>query len=357
MRHTKSNRQTLSSPTRHDRAGAALPIIATLMILLFVSAVIGIDVARMHVVRSELRTATDAAARAAVEALGRTESEADAIDAALDIARLNRVAGEPLELDPNQVVFGGTTENNDGSFSFVEQANFGSRNDIANSVQVVGERTASSPGGSINLLFGRIFGVDTFQPVQSATATRLDRDIALVLDKSGSMAVNGRFESLLNGVDVFVDELNQSRPVENVSLTVYDTNPEQLLELTKDLASIRAALETEQPSGLTGIGQAMRVGLDSILNDPGARTLALRSMVVMTDGNQNRGISPLIAAEECRQAGVVVHTITFSAGADEALMQEVAELTGGTHLHATTNQQLIEAFGTIARQLEVLLIE
>ena len=80
-------------------------------------------------------------------------------------------------------------------------------------------------------------------------------------------------------------------------------------------------------------------------------------MIVMTDGNQNRGINPLIAAEECLAANVVVHTITFSDGADEALMQEVAEITGGTHLHATTNAQLVEAFLTIARQLEVILIE
>ena len=59
---------------RFDRAGAALPLIAVTLIFLFVSAVIGVDIARMHVVRSELRTATDAAARAGVEAIGRTES-------------------------------------------------------------------------------------------------------------------------------------------------------------------------------------------------------------------------------------------------------------------------------------------
>ena len=68
---------------RFDRAGAALPLIAVTLIFLFVSAVIGVDIARMHVVRSELRTATDAAARAGVEAIGRTESREDAIQACL----------------------------------------------------------------------------------------------------------------------------------------------------------------------------------------------------------------------------------------------------------------------------------
>ena len=344
---------------RFDRAGAALPLIAVLLIFLFVSAVIGVDIARMHVVRSELRTATDAAARAAVEAIGRTESRDDAVQAALDIARRNQVAGVPLDLNPDNIVFGASVENADGSFSFVEQSNFdpGDATTFANSVRVLGERTEDAPNGPINLIFGGLFGVDTFEPVQSATATRLDRDIALVLDKSGSMAENGRFESLLDGVDVFVDELNSSRPVENVSLTAYDTNPTKLLDMTKDLEAIRTAIASVQPEGFTGIGRAMRVGLDSLLNDPNSRNLALRSMIVMTDGNQNRGITPLIAAEECRAANVVVHTITFSNGADEELMREVAEITGGTHLHATDNTQLVEAFRTIARQLEVILIE
>ena len=344
---------------RFDREGATLPLLAVLLVFLFVSAVIGIDIARMHVVRSELRTATDAAARAGVEAIGRTESREAAIQAALDIARLNLVGGEPLDLDPDNIVFGAAVENPDGSFSFVEQANFdpSDATTFANSVRVLGERTEGSPNGPINLLFGGIFGVDTFAPVQSATATRLDRDIALVLDKSGSMDDFGRFDALLDGVDVFVDELNATRPVENVSLTAYDTFPTKLLEITKDLEAVRTAIGGVQPDGSTGIGRAMRVGLDSLLNDPNARNLALRSMIVMTDGNQNRGINPLIAAQECLDANVVVHTITFSNGADEDLMREVAELTGGTHLHATSNAQLVDAFRTIARQLEVVLIE
>jgi uncharacterized protein YegL len=332
-----------------------LPLIAVTMVILFVAAVLAIDVARIHVVRSELRTATDAAARAAVEALGRTESEADAIAAAIAIARLNPVAGEPLSLDPNDIEFGAAQQSPDGSFVFVDRATSGIA--LANSVHVLGKRTAGSPDGEVGMLFGGIFGVDTFGPIQSATATRLDRDIALVLDKSGSMDTDGRFDALLNGVAVFVDELKDTKPKENVSMTVYDTFPRKALDLTENLDLLNNAIAGENPGGFTGIGRGMRVGLDSILNDPNSRTLALKSMVVMTDGRQNRGINPVEVARECRNANVVVHTITFSDGANQDLMRQVADITGGTHLHATTNDQLIEAFATIARQLQVLLIE
>ena len=344
---------------RNNRAGAMLPLIAVLLAFLFVSAVIAVDISRIHVVRSELRTATDAAARAGVEALGRGGSEADAINAALSIARANLVSGEPLELDPSKIILGAAQQHADGSFSFTNQADFDptDQTTFANSVQVLGERTSGSPSGQINLLFGGLFGVEKFEPVQSATATRLDRDVAMVLDKSGSMANEGRFPSLLNGLDVFVEELEATTPIENVSLTVYDTSPTKLIDLTENLPSLQAAMDDVEPDGFTGIGRAMRVGLDSLLNDPGRRRLALRSMIVMTDGRQNRGVNPVQAARECLRENVVVHTITFSAGADEALMQEVAQITGGIHLHAETNEQLVDAFRTIARQLEVILIE
>jgi hypothetical protein len=341
-----------------DRRGAMLPLIAVTMVILFVAAVFAIDVARIHVVRSELRTATDAAARAAVEALGRTESEADAIQAAIDVARRNQVAGKPLELDPTKIVFGSATQSTDGSFSFTDaDANANNPLAIPNSVRVIGERTRTSPSGQVNMLFGGIFGVDDFQPIQTATATRLDRDISLVLDKSGSMSIDARFDSLLNGVSVFVEELNETKPVENVSLVAYDTFPQKLLDLTENLEAIRERIGQETPGGATGIGRAMQVGLDSVLNDPNASRLALKSIIVMTDGNQNSGISPLVVADACRRANVTVHTITFSDGANQNLMREVANRTGGTHLHATNNAQLVDAFRTIARQLQVLLIE
>ena len=171
------------------------------------------------------------------------------------------------------------------------------------------------------------------------------------------MKVHIHFDALLNGAAVLVEELKATKPKENVSMAVYDTFPRKILDLTENLDLLNTAIAGESPGGFTGIGRGMRVGLDSILNDPNARNLALKSIVVMTDGRQNRGVNPVVVARECRDANVVVHTITFSGGANQNLMKQVADITGGTHLHATTNDQLVEAFAAIARQLQVLLIE
>lgn len=333
------------------RDGAMLPFIAVVIVLLFITAAFAIDVARIHVTRSELRTATDAAARAAVEALGREQSTAAGIEAAVAIAEENIVAGRGFLLDGDNVIFGNAGQDNEGIFSFTAGAR------PFNSARVTGEKTASSPAGSASLFFMPIFGVRDFEPVQVATATRLDRDISLVLDVSGSMNLEGRFEALQNALAVFLSELDETPQEERVSLAVYSTEARLAQGITPDLQLVRDAFAQETPGGFTAIGQGLDEGLTSILEDPAARPFALKSVIVMTDGRQNTGISPELVAPRAVEEGVTVHTITFSAGANQDLMAEVADIAGGIHLHADNDRELLEAFQTIARQLRVLLIE
>ena len=341
-----------NTKSKANREGAMLPMVAVVIVFMFVACAFAVDIARMHLTRSELRTATDAAARAAVESLSRSQNLEQATEAALAIANRNVVAGVGLTLDPDNIVFGSASQGTDGRFTFEESR------DLINSVRVLGDRTAQSADGPVALFFGPFFGRDTFSPTATSTATRLDRDIALVLDKSGSMAANGRFDALLNGVRVFLDELDSSIAEERVSLTAYDTFPLKLVDMTSQLVAIQEGIESQTPSGRTGIGRAMEVGMDSVQNDEGSRgAFSLQSVVVMTDGNQNEGISPVTVALQARDLGIIVHTITFSDGANEALMEQVADITGGSHLHANTDQELIEAFDTIARTIQVLTIE
>lgn len=336
---------------RNDRQGAMLIFIGVVFVVLFIAAAFAIDVARIHVTRSELRTATDAAAKAAVEAFGREQSIEAGTQAALAIAQRNIVAGNGLDLDPSNIVFGGSLRQDDGSFAFDPDAEF------INSARVVGTRTAASPDGSVGLFFAPIFGVDNFEPVQTATATRTERDIAMVLDVSGSMGTNGRFEALRNGVSVFLQELDATRQRERLSLSVYSSTARKRVDVTEDLQQIRDAFALESPQGRTAIGLGLELGIDSILNDPGVRPFALKSIVLMTDGNQNTDISPELVAPLAANEGIVVHTITFTQGANQQLMQEVADITSGIHVHAENNQQLEDAFREIARQLSVVLIE
>jgi Mg-chelatase subunit ChlD len=333
------------------RKGAMLVFVAVTIVILFVAAALAVDIAHMHMIRAELRTATDAAARAGAESLGRTERTDLAIQAAMNIASQNVVAGKPLQLAPGDIVFGRNTPNTSGGF------NFAANQQPFNAVQIVGRRQKGSPSGEVPLVFGPLFGVMKFEPVQVAVAGRLDRDIALVLDVSGSMAEFGRFDALRNGLNVFLNELAISKQEEFVSLTVYNHIATKLHPMTPDLAAIKKAFANTSPAGFTAIGLGLEKGIDSLLNDPNSRKLVNRSVILMTDGNHNTGINPLQVVPKAKAANIVVHTITFSTAANQTLMKNVASQTGGIHLHADTNEQLIKIFREIALASPVTLTQ
>jgi len=259
------------------------------------------------------------------------------------------VAGAPLRLAPQDIEIG-STSNVDGRFEFQP----GARPPTA--MRILGRRTADSPSGAVPLFFGPMFGQGEFQPVQVATAARVDLDVSLVLDISGSMNQQNRWPGLVNAVEVFIRELESTPHEKRCSMSVYSTDASKVVPMTSNLQQINQSIQQIGPNGWTAIGLGMQAGLTAF-HDPQARPFALRAMIVMTDGHQNRGIHPYEVVPEVVAENVVIHTITFSPGANQSTMREVARRGGGVHVHATNNAQLEVAFREIARQLSVLLVE
>ena len=123
------------------RRGAMLYLICALLVVFVALTALSVDVAYMHLTRTQLRAATDAAARGGGEALSRLQSTAAARDAAKQMAAMNAVAGKPLQLEDDDVTFGFSDLNEDGSWSFTAGAS------PINSLRVLGRRTSSSPSG------------------------------------------------------------------------------------------------------------------------------------------------------------------------------------------------------------------
>lgn len=361
-------------------------LIAVLLPAFALMAAFAIDVAWMQLVRTELRTATDAAARAGAKTLSLEQDQALARAAALDAASRNFVGGAGLLVAPEDVHFGKSEQATvNDPFVFTEGAT------PTNAVHVDGRRVTGSPAGPVPLFFGRMLGVNTFEPVQSATSTMLDRDICIVIDRSGSMGLpvtnggggNGqncgplradtRFAALDTAVDAFLDELDLTFPREQVALVSYSSRnrvnctggtlrfeaADTRQPLTQQYDNIRAEMTSFMENGIggtTAIGEGLREGLRAI-QGPNARPFALKTVVLMTDGIHNTGVEPIVAAREASAAGLTVHTVTFSRGAEQGRMRAVANETGGRHFHADTAGDLSEVFREIARTLPVLLTE
>ncbi len=338
-------------PSRSKRRGAMIIVVMLAMVVLLVMTVLAVDVAYMQLVRTELRTAADAASRAGTEALARTQSVKAATDAALDTASKNLVAGKPLKLSAGDIEFGSALAQGNGSFTFSPG--------IApvNSVRVLGRRTADSPSGSVDLFLGGIMNQPTFSPEAPAISTSVVRDISLVLDRSGSMKRNNKIGDLKVAVNVFLNVLESTRAEERVSLASYSTTGTKDVNMTSRFDRIRSVVNGMPARGTTAIGQGLAIGKHSLFNDRGSRAFSEKVIVLLTDGIENRAPTVRDVMPDVLSANIKVFTITFGSGADQSLMRKVARATGGQHFHAPTGDALKEIFETVAESLAVVMIE
>ncbi len=370
---------------RRNRRAAMLVLIAVCLPLCIIMAAFAIDVAWMQLVRTELRTGTDAAARAGAKELSLSQDTTAARNRAKQVARRNKVASQPLELADQDIQIGQSTQSNSTS-----RFSFSGSSPRPNAVRVTGRRTQGSIGGPVELLFAGALGVREFEPQHVATSTQLDRDICLVVDRSGSMmwVLNGgsvlpsgapdcgppdptrsRWGALATGVEAFLTELESTRQSELVGLVSYSSdttecgNTYRISTIDEDLVSNYAAIRSDMASmssrpvkGRTAISAGIDSGI-TVLTGARVRPFAIRTMVLMTDGIHNTGPEPVLSAAVAAQNDIVIHTITFSADADIRRMQDVAAATGGQHFHADDRAELVSVFREIASTLPVMITE
>jgi Ca-activated chloride channel homolog len=331
-------RQTVLRTAKHPRRGAMLVLIVVMLFGFMVAVAFSVDIAQMHLARAELRSATDAASKAAAAELASTLNRNDAIARGQQIAALNTVNGEPLLLAPSDFDFGRSVEQQSGKFQF------SSGGAPLNSVLVNGRRTVGSPSGPVPLFFGNIFGVKFFEPTVTTAATYIERDIVLVVDRSGSMQ-GQKFADLVSAIDIFVDTLNKTPVDEQVGLASYSDLATEDVQLTSDMNAISNRMRTLRVGGFTSISRGMEAGSNIMRNSRSA------------DGNHNRGPEPRTVATTLAADGVTIHTITFGADADIPRMDEVARIGGGRHFHANNGEQLRAIYREIALTLSTMMTQ
>ena len=334
---------------RHNRRGAMLVLIAIMMAGFMIAVAFSVDIAQMHLSRTELRTATDAASKAAATTLAETVDIEKAIERGQQIAAANLVAGDPLLLESRDFVFGRSEQHSDGHFVFSADGS------PRNSVQVNGRRTEGSASGPVRLFFGKMMGFEYFEPQTRATATYIERDVVLVVDRSGSMR-GTKFDDLVDAIDIFVETLDETPVDERVGLASYSEFATADVALTGELDQISQGVRNLNVGGFTSISRGMDAGA-TVMRDGRDREFVERTMIVMTDGRHNRGPEPRETASRLAADGVRLHTITFGLNADQPRMKEVAAIGGGRHYHADNGSELRAVYREIALTLSTMLTE
>lgn len=361
----------------------------------------------MQLVRTELSAAADASARAAARELSRTQSMGDATNAAIDAASRNGVGGQPLTLEPSDIEFGvnipatpAQIAAGSGHWAFTPYDGDGT----VNAVRITASKAAGSASGAAPLLFTPLLNTKTFQPVITTGAMQIDRDIVLVIDKSGSMdgqaddndpvyldytaakaelkalrdareisrteysdgldaiaeayPYDTKWDALVQAVDQFLTALDDTIPEEQVGLVWFSTTAGTAHGLTTVTDDIRTAMDELGPGGWTAIGRGLDEGVTTLTDPLTARPFAQKVVVVMTDGIQNKGVNAeVVAAQVVQDHFIMIHGITFGTGADQVVMQDVADIGGGRFWHANNPGALEEAYNEVAVDIATVLTD
>ena len=155
--------------------------------------------------------------------------------------------------------------------------------------------------------------------------------LVLVFDKSGSMADQAsgtsKIELARQAVMRVLDVLPSS---DSLGVIAFDANPVVVTPLAPGLrpADVAAQLETILPNGPTRIAPAAALAA-RWLDDAAARTtMSKRQILLISDGQTSPDDEQQLRAA-IAGAGVEVSTVAIGSGANRALLQQLANSTGG----------------------------
>ena len=193
-------------------------------------------------------------------------------------------------------------------------------------------------------------------------------DIVLDMDVSTSMLARDFKPDRIGAAKDIAIEFIASRPTDRIGIVVFAGESYTQCPVTTDRITLINMMKEVQ-TGLIEDGTAIGNGLATAvarLKDSDAKS---RVVILLTDGVNNRGeIAPETAAEIAKTYGIRVYTIGVGAKGeapypvqtpwgvqvqnmqveiDEALLQKIAETTGGKYFRATDNTKLMEIYGEI----------
>lgn len=195
-------------------------------------------------------------------------------------------------------------------------------------------------------------------------------DLLLAVDISGSMqavdfSTNDAIVNRLDAIKDIVGKFVESRKGDRVGLITFGENAYLYTPLTYDTVAVRDMLNeisTGMAGNATAIGDAIGLGV-KILRD---RPEGSRVLMLLTDGEDNVSqVPPLKAAELAKQYGVKIYTVGVGKNGpvpfpngfggyamaempiDEALLKNIASMTGGVYYRATDQRSLKEIYDSI----------
>jgi Ca-activated chloride channel homolog len=186
-------------------------------------------------------------------------------------------------------------------------------------------------------------------------------DIVMCLDVSTSMLARDLKPDRLEAAKDVATQFIAGRPYDRIGLVIFAGESFTQCPLTTDHAIVTNLLR-ETSTNLIEDGTAIGNGLATSVSRLKESDAISRVVILLTDGENNRGeIPPLTAAEIAKTFGVRVYTIgvgtigsapypvqtpygtsmqQIQVKIDEETLQSIADITGGKYFRATNNETL-----------------
>ncbi len=170
-------------------------------------------------------------------------------------------------------------------------------------------------------------------------------NLALVIDRSGSMAEAGKLAAVKRALDAFVGRL---RPSDRVALVTYDSTPavEQPSREVGDGRWLRDCIWAIEPGGATNLHGGLMLGLREVAAH--ARADTSNRVLLLTDGIANRGETDaeriLADARTFTGEDVDLSTIGVGRSLDVALLDRLARGGRGLFHYVADAQDVQKVF-------------
>ncbi|MDY6965069.1 MAG: invasin domain 3-containing protein [Halobacteriota archaeon] len=161
-----------------------------------------------------------------------------------------------------------------------------------------------------------------------------------------------RIDAAKNSAKSFVGLMDIDDQLGVVSFSSSGTLEEQLtlLDTQVNKDSVNSSINGIVASGGTAIG----AGIDKAkleLMSSRSREDTIKIMILLSDGVDTEGSDPITSAQEAAQENITIYTIGFGES-DHDLLNDIANITGGTYYYAVDVTELERIYGEIHEEIK-----